>query len=79
MMLDVIPRFLFAMWAMWMFPQVDPWPAWPAWHLGVLGVLLLSWSFQTRMNSSSWYPAHRRPWTEIHILAKGGWLGWGGY
>ena len=27
---------------------------------------------------SSWYPAHRRPWTEIHILAKGGWVGWAG-
>ena len=26
----------------------------------------------------SWYLAHRRPWTEIHILAKGGWVGWGG-
>ena len=27
---------------------------------------------------SSWYPAHRRPWTEIHILAKGGLGGVGG-
>ena len=26
----------------------------------------------------SWYPAHRRPWTEIHILAKGGWVAWAG-
>ena len=27
---------------------------------------------------SSWYPAHRRPWTEIHILAIWGLGGVGG-
>ena len=32
----------------------------------------------SKTNCCSWYPAHRRPWTEIHILAKRGWVGWGG-